>query len=85
MRLLIIILSLLITTSSYAAPKDIRISDADGDVLDINTNGTLPTSSTIDATGTLKPGAKDIRICDSDGDCLDINPDGSVTTTNGLQ
>ncbi len=81
----IIFITFFIFLNSYNAfaTPDIRISDNDGDILDIGSDGTVQTSDTNDGMDSTLLGSADIRISDNDGDILDINPDGSVTVVAG--
>ncbi len=78
--LFIMIMTVPIATTVYAAAKDIRISDNDGDVLDISSTGTVVFSFTND-TSSGTTGAHDRRISDNDGEVLNINSDGSINIT----
>lgn len=69
-------------TCAFAAAKDMRISDGDGHVLDIDSSGNLQISTTNGAI-VKTSGAKDRRISDNDGHVLKINSDGTVTINFG--
>lgn len=73
----LIFLFLLVSTV-HAAAIDIRLSDNDGDVVDISEDGELQTSSTNTVSADSATKAPDKRISDDDGDVLDINSDGSI-------
>lgn len=64
----------------FTQAHDIRISDEQGDVLDIASDGTIPLlASDGNTTKTVAAGANDVRISDADGDVLAINSNGTVT------
>lgn len=69
------------TSICFADAIDIRITDGDGDVLDISSSGELNVSTTDDGTQ-ASGGSIDIRISDNNGDVLDINSDGTITLSN---
>ena len=85
MKEVLLIIFILSTRMAFAESTDIRISDRDGHVLGITSDGKFQISGTNEGQGTSLPGAQDIRVCDDDGDCLNINSNGSITITNGLQ
>ena len=81
---LILIVLTIIPIFSYAEAPDIRISDNDGQVLDVTTAKKL-TATTTAPTASTEPYASQapvIRITDNDGDILEINADGSINVTS---
>lgn len=80
MRILFLLL-FLISSNAYAISTDTRISDNDGDVLDITSAGLLQIN-TVNTSGTPTTGASDtIRISDNDGDIIAILSTGELTAT----
>lgn len=79
MKLLIAVISIFIAAPVYAQAHDMRISDGNGYVLTINTDGSLPIKA---GTPTYTAGgSKDKRISDSSGNVLGVNADHTVTVT----
>ena len=78
--MIILLLLLFFPITAHAAARDIRISDGDGHVLQLDSNG-KPTFSTVNEGCAASGGAKDMRISDNDGDVLKVNSDCSITIT----
>jgi len=83
MKILLFVLFIILPNLLYAAAKDARISDKDGDVLEVASDGTIVISTTNVPGSAQFIGALDRRICDNQGDCLVINADGSANATLG--
>jgi hypothetical protein len=78
-----LILFLLLTSNVFAAANDARISDKDGDVLSINSDGTANITTTNTLGSGTAFGALDKRVSDNDGHSLTVNSDGTVTAVVG--
>jgi len=74
---LILFATLLVPLLAFAAAPDRRISDGDGDVADITSDGKLQLSFSDDGTQ-ASGGAEDMRVSDSDGTVADISSTGTL-------